>query len=295
MRAFEGADQHKMKLLKEVGKVPNRLFKTKRDAGKLDGTIVLFPTPAMAEEVGLSYEEYCHQFELGLQLDKVDPELAWDMINAELKKTKTRLNQVPLASVIIEGQDFYLELGIGEDRQWLTADGKNIPSYETYITPDWTKTNGNIRFSEPLYYMGNLISGIELIFKNGIITEVKAERNQDFFRNMIAAYANADKVGEFSLTEGGVSPITHLMGSTLFDENRGGPNGNTHIAIGAAYTESKRGEKLTRTDEEWHNDGYNNCPDFHVDIVHTGKFTVHGITASSGIKFLLFKNGKLLI
>ena len=46
------------------------------------------------------------------------------------------------------------------------------------------------------------------------------------------AQENADKVGEFSLTDKRHSRITKFMATTLFDENMGGEFGNTHIALG---------------------------------------------------------------
>jgi len=49
------------------------------------------------------------------------------------------------------------------------------------------------------------------------------------------ATENADKVGEFSLTDARLSRISHFMAHTLYDENMGGPYGNTHIAVGLAY------------------------------------------------------------
>ena len=52
------------------------------------------------------------------------------------------------------------------------------------------------------------------------------------------AQDNADKVGEFSLTDRRHSRITKFMATTLFDENMGGEFGNTHIALGNAYKDS---------------------------------------------------------
>jgi aminopeptidase len=54
---------------------------------------------------------------------------------------------------------------------------------------------------------------------------------------MISA-ENANKIGEFSLTDKRLSRITRFMADTLYDENVGGEYGNTHIAVGNAYKDS---------------------------------------------------------
>ena len=56
------------------------------------------------------------------------------------------------------------------------------------------------------------------------------------------ATENADRVGEFSLTDARLSPIDRFMADTLYDENVGGPFGNTHIALGDAYKDTYDGD-----------------------------------------------------
>ena len=60
--------------------------------------------------------------------------------------------------------------------------------------------------------------------------ESKATENEALLKQMIAQ-KDADKIGEFSLTDSRLSRITKFMGETLYDENVGGPFGNTHIAL----------------------------------------------------------------
>ena len=87
------------------------------------------------------------------------------------------------------------------------------------------------------------------------------------------AVENADKVGEFSLTDRRFSRITKFMGLTLYDENVGGQYGNTHIAVGSAYRDSYTGAPATITDEQWAEMGYNNSV-VHTDIVATSNRVV---------------------
>ncbi len=58
-----------------------------------------------------------------------------------------------------------------------------------------------------------------------------AAENEPLLHEMIAT-ENADRVGEFSLTDSRLSPIDRFMADTLYDENIGGPFGNTHVALG---------------------------------------------------------------
>jgi aminopeptidase len=57
-----------------------------------------------------------------------------------------------------------------------------------------------------------------------VITRAAAAENEDLLLGMLAT-ENASRVGEFSLTDAWLSPISHFMAETLFDENMGGPFG----------------------------------------------------------------------
>jgi aminopeptidase len=69
-----------------------------------------------------------------------------------------------------------------------------------------------------LYRDGNKIEGIELHFKDGLISRAKATSNQSYLDSLIAV-ADGNKVGEYSLTDRRHSQITKVMGETLYDEN----------------------------------------------------------------------------
>src|SRR3990172_7231772 len=172
----------------------------------------------------------------------------------------------------VKGENIDLKVGIGENRKWLGGSGRNIPSFELYISPDWRKTEGRVKFNQPLYRYGNLIKDIELEFKDGKIVSSKASENEHVLKEMIAT-ENADKIGEFSLTDARMSRITKFMAETLFDENMGGEHGNTHIALGMAYKDSYPGDQAKVTKEQWTEMGYNDSS-VHTDIINTEKKTV---------------------
>ena len=83
------------------------------------------------------------------------------------------------------------------------------------------------------------------------------------------------------------------MAETLFDENIGGPFGNTHIAVGMAYKDCYRGNPAEIKDKEWANMGFNNSS-VHTDIVSTTDRTATA-TLTNGEKIVIYKNGKFVL
>lgn len=80
-----------------------------------------------------------------------------------------------IESLHIIGEDVDLTIKIGADRKRLGGTGRNIPSYETFVSPDRRGTQGWINFSEPLYENGKLIDGIKLVFKDGRVSQASAK------------------------------------------------------------------------------------------------------------------------
>ncbi len=177
------------------------------------------------------------------------------------------MDALQIERVHVQGEDADLWVTIGEARRWLGGRGRNIPSFELFTSPDWRGTEGWIRFDQPLYRYGNLIKGVRLAFADGRVTEASAEQNEHVLKEMIAT-EGADRVGEFSLTDKRFSRITRFMANTLYDENVGGPFGNTHIAVGRAYQDAYTGDPAGVSGEEWERLGFNNSS-VHTDIVST--------------------------
>ena len=82
------------------------------------------------------------------------------------------------------------------------------------------------------------------------------------------ATTGADRVGEYSLTDARLSRITKFMANTLYDENVGGPYGNTHLAIGRAIHDCYDGDPATMSTQDWERLGFNDSV-VHTDIVST--------------------------
>ena len=108
------------------------------------------------------------------------------------------------------------------------------------------------------------------------------------------AQENADKVGEFSLTDKRHSRITKFMATTLYDENMGGTFGNTHIALGNAYKDTFTGDMATVSEEQWAAMGYNSCPKVHTDIISTSDRTVTACLRN-GSERVIYKDGQFTL
>jgi aminopeptidase len=239
----------------------------KENAGRFTWTIALYGTEAMAREAGLSLEQYWDQIVAACFLDEPDPKAAWRTLETQIQSTIDALDTLPIDRLHIRGEDVDLRITLGEQRRWLGGGGRNIPSFEIFTAPDWRGTEGRIRFSEPLYIHGNLITGVELEFENGLVTRASAQENESLLTEMLGA-ENANRVGEFSLTDARFSRITKFMATTLYDENVGGPFGNTHVAVGKAIQACYAGDANAMKAEDWQQLGFNDSV-VHTDIVST--------------------------
>jgi aminopeptidase len=264
----------------------------KENAGRFSWTLGLYGTPAMAAEAGLSEEEYWQQIVDACFLDKSDPIARWREVVEQISDYKDRLTALEIESLHVVGPDVDLRIKLGESRQWVGGSGRNIPSFEIFTSPDWRGTEGWIYFNQPLYRYGNLVKGVRLEFEGGRVTKATAEQNEALITEMVAT-ENADKVGEFSLTDSRFSRITEFMAETLYDENVGGPFGNTHIALGKSYHDCYAGDPSGVGSEEWERLGFNDST-VHTDIVSTSDRTVTA-TLRDGSETLIYAGGQFQI
>ena len=292
LRELEGIDPKKIMLRSRAFKPYMDWRNQKENAGKFTWTLAMYATEDMANEAGLTLEEYWNEIIQACYLDEDDPIEKWKSVTAEVERVKAKLNSLKIEELQIKAPDTDLTIGLGKDRKWMGGSGRNIPSFEVFISPDWRKTQGKIRFTEPLYRYGNLVKDIYLEFDNGKVVKATASSGENLLREMIAT-ENADKVGEFSLTDFRLSRITKFMAETLFDENVGGPEGNTHIALGNAYQDSYPGDPSKISKEQWDEMGYNNSV-VHTDIVSTSRREVIA-KLTNGEKILIYKDGRFVI
>ncbi len=276
----------------EAQKKARSWMSDKEYSGKFTWTLALYGTMAMAKEANLSLEKYWEQIIDACFLDKENPVAEWKKISLEQKRIKTALNHLPITRIHLEARGTDLWMSLGKKRKWVGGGGRNIPSFEIFTSPDWRGTQGNISFDQPLYRYGKLIQNVRLEFKNGKVVSATASKNQDLLRQMIRR-PNADKIGEFSLTDASMSRITHFMANTLYDENIGGEFGNTHIAVGMSYKDAYDGDPLNVPKSDWKRMGFNDSGE-HCDIIATTDRLVTAELADGSTK-VLFDSGKFQI
>jgi aminopeptidase len=264
----------------------------KENSGKLSWTLCIYGTPELANEAGLSQREYWNQITRACFLDRKNPVAEWRKTDREIGRVKNKLSSLKIERLHIVSKNVDLWLKIGKNRKWLSGSGVNIPSFEIFTSPDWRGTEGKIAFNMPLYYNGNRIEGIKLEFKKGRVVKSGATRNERVLKEMIKN-ENADKVGEFSLTDGRVSRITKFMANTLFDENIGGKEGNTHIALGNSYRTTFSGNSSSLKESDWKRFGFNQSK-VHTDMFSTEKREVVAYLTNGQTK-IIYKNGKFLV
>jgi aminopeptidase len=271
--AMAGVDPQRM-LRRQASRMPEIAWRQEKEsAGLLQWTVGLYGTEAMAAEAGLSVESYWEQIITACFLDDPDPVTRWTETMAEINRYRDWLNTLPIDRLHLEADEIDLWITVGEHRQWVGGAGRNIPSFEIFTSPDWRGTQGHIKFSEPLYSHGALIKGARLEFKDGLVVSATADENGELLQQIVAA-PGGDRVGEFSMTDARLSRIDRFMGSTLYDENMGGPFGNTHLAVGLSLQDAYDGDPESVTDEGWEELGMNVNAAVHTDIVSTTDRTV---------------------
>lgn len=264
----------------------------KEDQGKLTWSLCLFGTQGMAKEAGLSLKDYWGQIVKACFLDETDPVNRWQKVFQQIKKIKEKLNQLPIDKIHLLAKNTDLWINLGKKRKFCGGDGRNIPSFEIFTSPDWRGTKGKIYFDFPLYRYGNIIKDIYLEFKEGKVIKARAGKNEIMLKQLVKQ-KNADKIGEFSLTDLRFSKITKFMANTLYDENFGGRHGNTHIALGSSYHDCYQGKAKQLTEKDWRRLGYNQSVE-HTDIISTTNRQVEAVL-KNGLKIVLYKEGKFVL
>jgi aminopeptidase len=269
-RELDGVDPRKLMLERRTTRPYKRWIDQKEARGRFSWTLATYGTPAMAKEARLSHKAYWAQIIEACFLDDPNPIKRWRETFREIDRIKKRLDRLEIEGLHIEGEGIDLRIATGRERRWLGASGHNIPTFEVFISPDFRGTEGTVAFTEPLYRYGSLIEGVRLAFEKGRVVEASASQNQDLLFAMIASDEGSSRVGEVSLTDGRLSPITRYMAETLYDENRGGPEGNFHLALGSAYKDGFTGDIARQTKRDWRRLGFNESS-VHTDIVSTAR------------------------
>ncbi|HTX13487.1 MAG TPA: aminopeptidase [Solirubrobacteraceae bacterium] len=193
------------------------------------GTI--WPTAALAQQAGMSDDEYAGFVNRALFLDRPDPVAAWRELSDHQASLVDRLSDAREIRIEADGTD--LRLGV-EGRTWINSNGRrNMPSGEVFTGPLEDSATGTIRFTIPSSPRGVLVEGVELAFEEGRVTRATADRGQSYLDAALGSDPGARFLGELGIgTNVGVDRPT---GSTLLDEKMAG---TVHLALGRSYPET---------------------------------------------------------
>jgi len=285
---LKDSDPRKVILMNRSARPFREWLDQKEDKGKFTWTLCLYGTEGMAREAGMPLSDYWSQIKKACFLDDPDPIKTWKSVFKKTKAVLAKINSMPISRLHVEARETDLWITLGQKRRWLGGSGRNIPSFEIFTSPDWRGTNGSVFFDLPLYRYGNIIKDIRLQFKDGVIVKATAAKNEKLLHELIKQ-KNADRIGEFSLTDTDFSKITKFMADTLFDENFGGRFGNTHLAVGKSYHDTYSGNISSMKEKDFEKLGFNNSVE-HTDIIASTDRTVTAVM-NDGSEKVIYRRG----
>jgi aminopeptidase len=281
---------------RKIGRVavahrPLRKLLDRREAhGRYSWTHCLLPTVALARHAGLTPETYARQVARACFLDAAAPVREWRAVHGRARRIKRWMDGLPIQSLHVESASTDLQITLGAHRKWAGVSGRNIPSFEIFVSPDWRGTQGVFQADQPSFRNGNLVRGVRFEFRKGRMVSVAAESGEEFLKRQVSLDAGAGRLGEFSLTDRRFSRIDRFMANTLYDENFGGAHGNCHIALGSSYSNTYAGDPAKLSPAIRERLGFNESA-LHWDFVNTEEKRVTAVL-SDGARQVIYEDGE---
>ncbi len=220
-------------------------------------TIAPCPTPGWAELVypelepadalARMWEEISHV----CRLDEADPVAAWRERLGLLSSVASKLTDLGLDSLRLEGPGTDLSIGLLPTSRWAcaqmsTVDGiahtPNLPTEEVFTTPDPERVDGVVTATKPLFVSGAMVTGLRVRFEGGHAVEITADQGADTLRTLSRRDEGASRLGEVALVdrESRIGSLGTVFFDTLLDENAA-----SHIALGQGleFTVGDRGPR----------------------------------------------------
>jgi len=182
--------------------------------------ILRWPSPSMAQQAGMSTEQFEDFFFDVCTLDYSKMQPGMKALAALMDKTDR---------VEIKGPGTDLRFSI-KGLQAIPCGGKhNIPDGEVFTAPVRNSVQGYVTYNAPTIYQGTAFDSIRLEFKDGKIVQATGS-NTERLNQILDSDPGARYIGEFAL---GFNPhILHPMRDILFDEKI---SGSFHFTPGQAY------------------------------------------------------------
>ena len=180
-----------------------------------------FPTPALAQEAGMSLAEF-ERFFYGAVLRD------WEAEGRRMNRLIERFDAADTVRIL--GEDTDLTISVA-GRKGEVDEGKvNMPGGEFFFAPVEDSAEGTILFDLPTDFEGAAVDRIRLRFSKGRAEEIHAERGEETLLAALSIDDGARFVGELGI--GCNEGITRPARNILFDEKMAG---TIHMAMGASY------------------------------------------------------------
>ena len=188
--------------------------------GKTKWCVLRWPTPAMAQQAGMSTEAF-EEFFFRVSL------LDYRKFQPGMKALKALMDKTDRVEITGPGTD--LRFSIKGIKAIACGGQYNIPDGEVFTAPVKNSVEGVISYNAPTIYQGIAFDNIKLDFKKGKIIEATAN-NTAAINKILDSDEGARFIGEFAI---GFNPqIRHPMRDILFDEKIAG---SFHFTPGQAY------------------------------------------------------------
>jgi aminopeptidase len=193
-------------------------------SGRLPWVGCHYPTPALAQDAGMSYEQFA-EFLYGAVL------IDWQAERERMGRIKEVFDTAKEVRIVAAGTD--LRIGLDGREGLVDAGGANMPGGEVFYSPVEDSAEGTVEFSEfPGVYAGREVDGIKLTFSGGRVVDASARTNEEFLLTTLDTDEGARRLGELGI---GCNPgITRYMKNVAFDEKI---DGTVHVAVGKGFPE----------------------------------------------------------
>ncbi len=267
-RRLSNVDTSRQAMLARANTNVFNLWLRRSGAGQLRWVLCGLPTQAYAQDAEMSFEEYETFIYTTTCVDVDDPVTEWLAMGKRQKMLVDWL--AGKRSAQVKGPHIDLAFSV-EGRTFENCDGHlNMPDGEIFTAPVEDTVSGWLESTYPAIFAGVDVGEVSLRFKEGVLTDAQAKRNQSHLTKVLQTDEGARRVGEFGIgTNDRISIFTKNM---LFDEKMGG---TVHVALGAAYPQT--GGK-NESSVHW---------DFLCDMKHGGQIIIDGVPFYDSGRFLI--------
>ncbi len=300
--AMEGADSDRLTRIQRARGQAVTALRTAQMSSRIAWCVLPAATEAWAKNVlgpGASADDLWDVLAPILRLDRPDPSAELRAHMGDLEARSRSLDALGLRELRFRGPGTDLRVALAPESRWLGGSDKtpeglpfmpNIPTEETFATPDFRGTEGYAALTRPVRIQGSLVEGGYLRFEGGRVVESSADRGAGVLESYMRTDVGSRRLGEVALVDS-ANPIGRsglVFDSALIDENAA-----CHIALGSGYDPGFEGA-IGWSDLEKEARGFN-VSFVHEDLmIGSGEVDVTGIDAS-GREVALMRKGSFVL